>query len=154
MPSADRRPAFSNSRQEGQATLITTPIGISRPRRRHHLGPQPTRCPMRSPLSARWKVEGPNEQKVVSLLTSFRTPQQIVDFDPDAPDPLTARRGWRREIKLTAIDYALNTWKIGLYSSWVKLSPRKSPRRSASIGGFATREAIEDVAKGTRRYRC
>ena len=39
---------------------------------------------MRSPLGTRWKVEGPNEQKVVSLLTSFRTPQQIADFDPDA----------------------------------------------------------------------
>lgn len=81
---------------------------------------------MRSPLGTRWKVEGPNEQKVVSLLTSFRTPQQIADLDPDAPDPLTARRGWRREIKLAAIDYSLNTWKIGLYSSWIQLSPRKS----------------------------
>ena len=82
MPSADRRPAFSNSLQKGQAVLITTPIGISRTRRRHHLGPQPTRCPMRSPLGTRWKVEGPNEQKVVSLLTSFRTPQQIAELRP------------------------------------------------------------------------
>jgi len=117
MPSADRRSASNTSLQEGPATLITTPIGISRPRRRHHLGPQPTRCPMRSPLGTRWKFEEPNEQKVVSLFTSFRTPQQIADFDPDVPDPLTARRCWRREIKLTAIDHALNTWKIGPYSS-------------------------------------
>jgi hypothetical protein len=69
MPSSGRRRALSPSVENGQATLITTPIGIAHPRR-PGLIPSIIR---REAARSRRLVNGPNELKVISKYTAYRT---------------------------------------------------------------------------------
>jgi hypothetical protein len=47
-------------------------------------------------------------------------------YDPDNPPLENGRRSWRREIKLMAIKYTLNTWDKTLTSGVILLSRFKA----------------------------
>ena len=72
MPSSGRPRIINSSIEDGQATLISSSISISRPCR-HHLGPAPALVERRETAKTRYMIDGSNDQRAVARLPPIRT---------------------------------------------------------------------------------